>query len=360
MADVTSSKPLALHLLDVGQGEAILIDFPDGSFGLIDAGPRRDATVVLAHLERRRAKNRLFRFAVVTQWDRDHAAGMPAVLRAHQPGFLYTPGIDLGLLETLAGGDASILKATRRACNGTVEEKFVNARDHLFTPEGVALVALSPYANLAGEIMKKLRPGLPSEQIKRFRNRTSLVLWMAFFGTTLLLAGEVESDQYDTMEHLWHAPHDPIYKKYGQPHADWIKLSHHGAEKNNSPRLFQCFAKEAFVASASAGGRYGHPHPLTLNRVREAAGRAMCTRLGTGCALIVHQQLNPSCPDQWLGHYKPLAQLRNPRKSCFGTVTVEVTPTGPGLSRCTVRGESTQPKCPYGGPPEGELVLRAG
>lgn len=356
MADVTSPGTLALHLLDVGQGEAIIIDFPDNTFGLIDSGPKVNPELVLRYIELRLTKGRKFRFAAVTQWDRDHAAGMPIVLKKYEPEVFYTPGIDLTLLEQLAGDEgAPIVEAARKACGGVVEEKRINARDVLSTPDGVVLVALSPNGGLAEEIRSRLRPGMSSAKIKLLRNRTSLVLWMSFCGTTLFLGGEIESDQYEDIEYLWHARHDPL-SKYGPPQADWIKLSHHGADGNNPIRLFQSFARNGkFVASASAGGRYGHPHPVTLSRLPDG-GQAMCTRLGAGCALIIRDKLDPRRPDNWLDKYPPLLQY-NPRTSCFGTVTVEVVPTNSGRSTCTVRGASIQPVCPYGGPPGGYVSL---
>lgn len=363
MASVNRRASLAVHLLNVGQGEAIVLDFPDGSFGLIDAGPRHAEQIVLEQVAVRRSNLQPFRFAALTQWDRDHAGGMPVVLRSYPPDFFYVPGINMDLMERLVSDedeDTSLAAVVRDVCaQSNIERKRINARDVLSAPEGVCLVALSPYAQLEDEIAPYLRRGTSREQLSRFRNRTSLVLWMSYSGVTMFFGGEAESDQYDQMIDLWRSRHEPL-SKYGLPCADWVKLSHHGAPQNNPARLFQCFAKREFVAAASAGGQYGHPHPRALSQVVAAGGRAMCTRLGAGCSLIMRgrPKLDPARPDQWPPRYRQLSKHPNPNQQCFSTITLEVESGSRGRTRCTVRGETVQARCPYGGPDTGTVVLR--
>ena len=104
MAAVTSR--LELHLLNVGQGEAILIDLPDGSFMLLDGGPKADAAGILDAVEARVKAKRRFRLAGISQWDADHIRGIPAILARCKPEEFRYPGIDLQLFEEIARREA--------------------------------------------------------------------------------------------------------------------------------------------------------------------------------------------------------------------------------------------------------------
>ena len=91
----------ALHMLDVGQGEAIIVDLPNGAFGLIDAGPWSARDIILNAVKARHDRD--FRFAAYTHWDLDHIGALPYVLSAsgREPQDLVRPNIDLGLMKEL-------------------------------------------------------------------------------------------------------------------------------------------------------------------------------------------------------------------------------------------------------------------
>lgn len=91
----------ALHMLDVGQGESVLLDLPNGDFALIDAGPPKAAEMILPLLAARRHQKRTFRFAAMTHWDIDHIGALSQVLRACPPIELVRPSVDLSLFERI-------------------------------------------------------------------------------------------------------------------------------------------------------------------------------------------------------------------------------------------------------------------
>ncbi|WP_148313513.1 ComEC/Rec2 family competence protein [Sorangium cellulosum] len=352
-------EQLSLHLLDVGKGDAIVIDFPDGSFGLVDTGPSSRGEGVTEWLDQRAQRGK-FRFAAITHWDTDHAAGMPGILRRYKPIRFYHPADELPLLEKLASsGDstnpAALAEEIRRARDKDTIEACLFARDRLDTPEGVDLIALSPDSHVKDELYEAIRCGASWHQVRKLRNRLSVALWLRFAGVKLLLTGEVEAIQYKRMSDLFRAKNEPLHERYGSPQASWIKLSHHGAEGNNPPSLFQYFATQNVIASASAGGANGHPHPVVLHLVASRGGQAMCTRLGQGCGHIQRHQLDPN-PMSWIANVS-LKQLPNPQQRCYGDVSVKIVRDAAGSTTCQVRGSRTQANCPYGGPSDGEAKL---
>lgn len=350
------AKRFDVHLLDVGQGEAILMDFPDGSFGLLDGGPKSDAVGVIEHIAERVNNKKPFRFAGITQWDADHIRGIPAILARFQPQEFRYPGIDLHLMEEIArrvdGDEAATLSSSVRTAIQSLPRSSIahfTAPDPIPDTGVIDIHVLSPMPGMDEEIRDALANSSSLiSTLKRFRNRTSVVLWIRAWGRILFLGGEVEKNQYRDMEEYFFRPHGALLPYRNQHLADWIKLSHHGADTNNPHDLFKLFAQKDFVASASAGGGYNHPHPNALKRAHfDYAGRVLCTNLGKGChRLLSESGLDARAPEAWSEN---LSARANPETPCYRTITITVTDDG----RCSTSTQNVQSKCPYGGPRDG-------
>src|ERR1700751_269795 len=78
---LAGSAPMALAVLDVGQGDAILIRSPEGKTALVDAGPHKELT---AELLRRRGITSLD-LVGLTHHHQDHYEGMEEVVRQFRP-----------------------------------------------------------------------------------------------------------------------------------------------------------------------------------------------------------------------------------------------------------------------------------
>jgi hypothetical protein len=269
--------------------------------------------------------------------------------------------VDLSLLEEvvrrLDGEDAAILSSGVRAA---IEELPRESLAHFTAPDpipdtgGVQIHVLSPMPGTQVEIRHALAASssLPSSLL-RFRNRTSVVLWIRAWTRVMLLSGEAENDQYREMEAYFLRSHGSLAPYRREHAADWIKLSHHGADANNPHELFKRFGKRRFVASASAGGAYDHPHPNALKRAHfDHGGLVMCTNLGKGCRRILDNRVtfDPRSPEKWS---RGLSTRRNPQVSCYRTITITVTDNG----RMLTSTQSVQERCPYGGPVDGVVAL---
>jgi competence protein ComEC len=90
---IHSSPDGRLHVafLDVGEGEAILIQTPSGRHILVDGGP--DPALLRSHLGRRLSFwRRSLDLVFATHPDNDHIDGLPAALASHRIGALITNG----------------------------------------------------------------------------------------------------------------------------------------------------------------------------------------------------------------------------------------------------------------------------
>lgn len=344
---------VAFHLLDVKQGECVIVDFPDETFGVVDGGPRLDAADVLPAVRARSSAGRPCRFVSASQWDRDHIAGLPAIIEEARPEIFVTPSVALDTLERIAQRlDGRPVNGLFRAIHTSVQtvgsERVQVGRGQSIPLGGLHDVdarVLGPPLTLLNSMEARFHDG-DVDDLREFRNAASMAVWFSFRGRAAFLSGEQPEsawlDMYDFCRTKSLSLGFPI-----DPRADWIKLSHHGAADENDSRLFQYFARGRFVGSASSSGtRYGHPHPRALASLRRVGGAAMCTRLGQGCKAIHthgHDAMNPTAWSAGVARFPPGGT------PCHGTITVSIDETG----RVTVSGASQQPLCPYGAPQSG-------
>lgn len=344
---------VTFQMLDVMQGECIIVDFPDRSFAVFDGGPRRDAAQILPSIRARRQAGHACRFVSASQWDRDHVAGLPAIIDEAVPEMFVTPTVALDVLERIARRlDGKPVDGLFAAIGASVDnagaERVQVGRGQPIPLEGLPEVAtrvLGPPLTLLNSMESRFHDG-DVDDLREFRNAASMAVWIGFRGRAAFLAGEQPEtawlDMYDFCRRI-----SPSLGLPMDPRADWIKLSHHGAASENDGRLFQYFARGRFVGSASSSGtRYGHPHPRALAALRRVGGAAMCTRLGQGCQAIHVHGHDPLNPDSWSAGVARFPAARSP---CHGTITIDIDDAGV----VTVSGASLQPQCPYGAPQTG-------
>ncbi|MFH1656129.1 MAG: MBL fold metallo-hydrolase [Candidatus Omnitrophota bacterium] len=77
-----SNKDLSVHFIDVGYGDSILIEFPDGGNMLIDGGARRNVRKVIKYLNEREIDK--LDIIVATHAHEDHLGGLPAIARIYE------------------------------------------------------------------------------------------------------------------------------------------------------------------------------------------------------------------------------------------------------------------------------------
>lgn len=195
--------------LDVGQGDAALVEWPDGRRWMIDGGPPGER--VLQWL-RRRGVRRLD-VVVVTHGERDHAGGLLPVVSSLRVGEVWFSDPH-GLGELL---DAAIIGGARLR--------------HL------PVDAISPVPGDAGRV-----------------NDRSLVVAAP---DGVLFTGDIGARVEERLVAAGLSP------------ASVLKVSHHGSRTSSSDDLLDAVRPVVAVASVGRGNRYGHPAQRVLARFRE-------------------------------------------------------------------------------------------
>jgi len=218
-----ASGETVVDFLDIGQGDATLIQPPDGTAVLFDGGPPEGGVTRLL----RRAGVRRLAIVVATHASRDHHGGLIDVLDRFPVGLLLDGG---------DGNPAPGLQAVRD-----------EARQ-----EGVRIVpAVAPMTLRAGglriQILSPLpRPPGPPPDDPNPRAVVAIVSSGAF---DLLLSADAESEALLPLD---------------LPDVEAMKVPHHGSSDPGLPEVLDRLRPEISGIEVGAHNTYGHPAPSTL------------------------------------------------------------------------------------------------
>jgi competence protein ComEC len=241
---------LRATFLDVGQGDAALVDLPDGSAILIDGGglvgsPVDVGTRVLLPLLRQRRRARL-RAVVLSHPHPDHVGGLPSVLRAIDTDEVWDTG--QGEAERTRGAYAEVIAWARAHATVRGPSAVCGARD------------------IGGARIEVLAP-CPGPRVGYGPNDNSFVLRVTYGARAFLFAGDAERA----------AEHDLLELDRASLRADVLKVGHHGSRTSSGSRFVSAISPSIAVISAGARNRFGHPSPATLDTLRAASVRWLRT-----------------------------------------------------------------------------------
>jgi competence protein ComEC len=233
---------LHLTVLDIGQGDAILVEAPSGATALIDGGPDPELTL------RRLGANlpffqRRVDLVVVSHPHQDHVAGLVDVVERFRVGTVLHAGISFAnqayeRLLTDATGDPGIRLAVARA-GQAVRLDGATTLEVLYPDDADATAPLPE-----GDI-----------------NNGSIVMLLRHGGFEALLTGDAERPVEETL----------LARRLLTP-VDVLKVGHHGSESSTTASLLEATRPSVAVISAGADNEYGHPAPPTLDALAAVAG----------------------------------------------------------------------------------------
>jgi competence protein ComEC len=242
-----SNHNFRITFLDVGQGDASVVEFPDNTVMLIDGGSEdvgAGQRVVAPLLWSRGI--RTIDYLVVSHPHPDHYGGLHFIMDNFEIGELWTAGKSVYMARELFNSAASKGMAVRTPVRGDV----MKAKEYM-------IYVLHPYDEFfAGSP----RGGFSDE------NSHSLVLKIESQGTSLLFTGDIEEEAEMNLLDLGKWLKSEI-----------IKVPHHGGRTSSSISFLKAVNPD--IASVSAGKQnpFHHPHQKTLKRYEKVGARLLRT-----------------------------------------------------------------------------------
>lgn len=242
------TKVLKTTVIDVGQGDSLLVEFPGKKKMLIDGGGFPESAfdvgenVVSPFLWRKGIKK--IDVLVSSHAHPDHLNGLAAVARNFKVGEFWESAAPGGLEAYREIKDAMPLNTPQRR----VSRGF--SRD----VDGVRVEVLNPPKGL--------------EAGSGLDNELSMAMRIAYGRTSFFLAADIGKET--EREILEYAP---------DLRAGVLKSAHHGSRTSSSGEFLGRIAPEIVVISVGGGNRYGLPHPDVTDRYERAGCRIFRTDL---------------------------------------------------------------------------------
>jgi competence protein ComEC len=242
--------PLLVAVLDVGQGEAIVIHSPAGRTVLIDGGTvaapdRGDVgrSVIVPYLAALGVRK--IDALVITHADADHVNGLPFVLHEIPIG-LVIDGAARGAQSTPSGG------------RNADEADYLALRAQL-EARRIPIYAARPgqRLNLGGGVA--LRVLAPVEPLLEGANNNAAVLRLEYGRVSALFTGDIERPAEERL----------VRRGLIAP-CTILKVAHHGSHTSTSPLFLQAARPQAAVISCGRYNDFGHPAPQTVQRLAAA------------------------------------------------------------------------------------------
>lgn len=216
---------LTIDVLDIGQGDSILIRSPEGKSALIDAGT---SSVVVDRLKNHAVK--MIDLVAVTHHHTDHYGGTDDVIKAFNPRFF---------LATDSGHTTSMYIKLLRL-----------VRDH-------KMIAIQPTDQARkidlGSVRLTVLPQPPLDDEEE--NDNSIGIRLEFGTFSMLMTGDSEEPSRE----FWKKTCPDLLK------ATVLKLAHHGSHNGTDAQWLELVQPELAVVSCGAGNSYGHPHADALS-----------------------------------------------------------------------------------------------
>ena len=242
-ADLLAQTSTTVTVLDVGQGDAVLIG-QDGAYCLIDTGPSDAKGDLVRDLQL--AGICKLDYLVLTHPHADHTGGAREVLRNFAVGQLLVPPWD-----AQAGGETADWPRGLFDLAAEQGTDVITAEDGTVYPLGSGTLTV-----LQGGESELYDTDDSSAHV----NNASLCTLFEAGNFRYLSTGDAES-----------AAEQRLVDRYGKAlHASLFKAGHHGSSTSSTEALLQVVQPQAVAISCGLNNDYGHPHARALQRLTDA------------------------------------------------------------------------------------------
>jgi len=234
MVSTILPKPLRLTFIDVGEGDALLIQTPQEHAFLVDGGGYEDLEDKYQPISEKTllpvlySKNiRRLDGVFITHNHTDHAQGVEEILQKMPVKEIFLSNKYNGNLEF----------------QNKIPVTFLKQGDVLKTEDGVQFDIFWP----EGE-----RLPLPEDE----QNGGSLMMNVSYEAFDAFLTGDAESTEEEAVLEIL-------------PDVDLLKVGHHGSKNATSMAFLKVLEPEYAIISVGSNNFYGHPTDETLARLHE-------------------------------------------------------------------------------------------
>ena len=226
---------LKVYFMDVGQGDAIFIETPNGNQVLIDGGP--DNKVIQELSKVMPFYDRDIDMIIASHPHADHVAGLIEVLERYDVK---------NVLQAKEDYNSPVvpvwIEAVRNEGANEIEAISGNVID---LGNGATLTIIHPFISVAGTLLKN-----PHDAV--------VVAILKYGALEVMLTGDMEAKVERRL----------MLEGYDLK-SDILKVGHHGSKTSTTSEILSAVAPEVAFIQVGAKNRYGHPSPEVLSRLEK-------------------------------------------------------------------------------------------
>lgn len=233
---------LVIHVIDVDQGDSILLCAPRGETLLIDGGDYSQGQKVCSYLKQMGID--ALDYVVATHPHADHIGGLPIIFESFKVGRVF----DSGRLHATSAMEKYLLAIEKY----NIPFQIISQGDIFFLGPDIKVTVLAPWDSL----------------LKEEVNAASIILHLEYKDLQALFTGDAPG-----------RIEKEILKDIVGQKINILKVSHHGSNSSSYADFMSALRPEVAIISVGASNSYGHPHPDTLATLNLYTQRVLRTDL---------------------------------------------------------------------------------
>lgn len=219
---------LSIHIIDVGQGDSILIQTSNSKNILVDGGNEDSFHIIKSYLKKHHVKS--IDIIIATHLDSDHIGSLDNIIDTFPVKHLYTPEDEANSLSY-----ENLIKSCE---NKNINIEYLYKGNSLNIDNDTNLFTLSP------------------SYIQNDRNLNSIVFKLDYKNKSFLFTGDAET------------PNEiEITDSFNLDDIDFLKIGHHGSKSSTSEVFLESTTPDIAVISCGYKNTYGHPHKKVLDNL---------------------------------------------------------------------------------------------
>ncbi|MDO8804992.1 MAG: MBL fold metallo-hydrolase [Elusimicrobiota bacterium] len=288
---------LKVSFVNVGQGDAIYIEFPNGRNALIDGGP---SGVLIDSFLKSKGVTKID-YLALTHPHSDHYRGLKKIFSDYQVNNYYDTKAEN--VDAIGDNNLRELAAAEPGC----ATHYPKPGDNLNWDSKVTIKVF----NACWEPVQMHN--------NDETNNCSLVMRLYYNGNGILLTGDANSEiETEMLSHF----------KSGLQ-SNILKVGHHGSRTSTSDAFLARVRPDYAFISVGVNNNYGHPHMETLGRLRNAGAKIYLTTAGTQSFTIPAPGRDALGPVNLIVTEEPAATAEKPVEERFSPVNLAWDPSIP-------------------------------
>ncbi len=219
----TPSGTLAVHYLDVGQGDSVFIELPNSKTMLIDTGENYHGEGIIDYIYGC-GKSKID-YLIATHPHTDHIGSMSYIVRHMDIGEVYMPKV------------------------GSSTKTYENLLDSI-SDKGLKIKSATAGKSVLKENDLEINILAPVTIHEDDLNNCSVILKITYKDRSFLFTGDAEVKEFDEV--------------YLDMTADVLKVAHHGSRTSTTEDILERINPEIAVITLAKDNEYGHPHKSTI------------------------------------------------------------------------------------------------